>query len=251
MKNIDIERFKNLTFNDFRILALDNSLSMYQKIGFPDSYRKGKEALIFNDIISKLKYFNQSNKVILDIGIGCSGLAIMMIERCRKNNHTLVAIDSQEMLELLPNEDFIRKIPGYFPDVPEVFERYGDKVDSILTYSVFHYVFNKGNIFKFIDKALSLLKDEGELLIGDIPNVCKRKRFFKSEAGIKYHQEYTGTNEIPEGEFSIFETDLIDDGVILSILQRYRNYGYDTYLLPQESSLAMANRREDILIRKL
>src|SRR5256885_8167314 len=29
-------------------------------------------------------------------------------------------------------------------------------------------------------------------LIGDIPNVSQRKRFFSSPAGIKFHQEFTG-----------------------------------------------------------
>ncbi|MFQ5753283.1 MAG: SAM-dependent methyltransferase [bacterium] len=251
MKNDDIERFKKLTFNDFKMLARDSSLSIYQKIGFPDSYRAEKEEAIFNDILSKLKHFNQTKKIILDIGIGCSGLATMMVDLSRKNDHTLVVIDSKEMLDLLPDEDFIKKIPGYFPDIPGLLEKFNSKIDSILTYSVFHYVFNEGNIFHFIDSALSLLKYQGELLIGDIPNVSKRKRFFKSEVGIKYHQEFTGMNRIPRVEFAVLEPDLIDDGVIFSILHRYRNYGYDTYLLPQENSLPMANRREDILIRKL
>ena len=251
MRHEDIERFKNLTFNDFKILARDNSLSAYRKIGFPDWYRAGKEEAIFMDISAKLKHLNQSNKIILDIGPGCSGLATMIVDLCRKNNHTLVLIDSQEMLDLLPDEDFIKKLPGYFPDIPESVGGFKSKIDSILTYSVFHYVFKEGNIFNFIDTALSLLNAEGELLMGDIPNVSKRKRFFKSELGIKYHQEYTGRNEIPQVQFAVPEPARIDDGVLFSILQRYRNYGYDTYLVPQDNSLPMANRREDILIRKL
>ena len=40
----------------------------------------------------------------------------------------------------------------------------------------------------------------------------------------------------------------IDDGVILGVLQRYRGFGYDSYLLPQNENLPFANRREDILI---
>src|SRR5689334_7532847 len=50
----DFSRFENLTFEQFRRLALDARLSKYEKIGFPDSYREGLEALIFEDIRSKL-----------------------------------------------------------------------------------------------------------------------------------------------------------------------------------------------------
>jgi len=43
-----------LTFDDFRRLATDATLSPYEKIGFPDEYREGYEAAIFADIVAKL-----------------------------------------------------------------------------------------------------------------------------------------------------------------------------------------------------
>jgi hypothetical protein len=42
----------------------------------------------------------------------------------------------------------------------------------------------------------------------------------------------------------------IDDGVVFGIMQRYRNFGFDTYLLPQNEQLPIASRREDILVKK-
>ena len=33
-------------------------------------------------------------------------------------------------------------------------------------------------------------------------------------------------------------------------MQRYRAAGYETYLLPQNKNLPMANRREDIIIER-
>lgn len=33
-------------------------------------------------------------------------------------------------------------------------------------------------------------------------------------------------------------------------MQRYRTAGYETYLLPQNKNLPMANRREDIIIER-
>ena len=59
------------------------------------------------------------------------------------------------------------------------------------------YVCVNDSIFNFLDKAVSLLALGGRLLIGDIPNRSKRRRFCASAEGIKTHQNYTGTDEVP------------------------------------------------------
>ena len=89
------------------------------------------------------------------------------------------------------------------------------------------------------------------MLIGDIPNISKRKRFFSSETGIAFHKNFMNTDEPPVVAHAKLESGEIDDGIIMGILQRYRGYGFDTYLLPQNSKLPMYNRREDILIHKI
>ena len=43
MSNENLKRFADLRYDDFRKLAQDNSLSQYEKIGFPDAYRAQKE----------------------------------------------------------------------------------------------------------------------------------------------------------------------------------------------------------------
>ena len=73
------DRFKNLTFEGFKKLALDPALSPYEKIGFPNTYRAGKEKQIFLDVTAKLKNLRQKNKVVIDIGSGCSELPLMLI----------------------------------------------------------------------------------------------------------------------------------------------------------------------------
>ncbi len=111
-----------------------------------------------------------------------------------------------------------------------------------------HYIFIEAGFFKFIDRSLSLLAEGGSMLIGDIPNISKRKRFFSSSNGINFHQSFTGKNEIPEVNFIQIEEDKIDDAAIIGLIIRARNQGYDAYWLPQDEKLPMANRREDILI---
>lgn len=244
------KKSKYATFDDYRRFARDDSLEASEKIGFPTEKREGYDRYIFSDVRSKLKALRQKNKVILDIGVGCGELANLMIENAARNSSKLLLVDSKEMLSFLPNRPFIEKYHGRFPDVRRIFKKYTGGVDAILTYSVLGAVLPDSNIFDFLDCACELLRNGGEMLVGDIPNASKRKRFFSSDAGVEYHKKHTGSDEAPEVDFLKIEHDTFDDGVILGILQRYRNFGFDTYLLPQNDRLYFANRREDILIRR-
>lgn len=243
-------RFANIGFQDFRRLAADESLSKYERIGFPDSYRSGKEEAIFRDILSKLSLLKQKGKAILDIGPGCSDLPIMLINLCRENQHSLTLIDNAEMLALLPEGFFINKVEALYPSCPEVISKLQGKVDVILCYSVLHYILVDVAFFRFLDLSLSLLAPGGQFLMGDIPNISKRNRFFASETGIRSHQEFMKTSETPPVTFNQIQHDQIDDAVVLALLQRARAQGFDAYLLPQNHDLPMANRREDILITR-
>src|SRR5213594_28627 len=160
------KRFANLSFEDFKRMAQDDSLSGYEKIGFPDSYRKGKEKFIFRDIVGKLPSLLGKKKVVLDIGPGCSELPTMLIDLCRRNHHTLILVDSEEMLSRLPGERFVRKVAGFYPYCEGLLKRYRRKIDVILTYSVAHYVFVESNHWDFLDTSLELLSDRGQMLIG-------------------------------------------------------------------------------------
>jgi hypothetical protein len=121
-------------------------------------------------------------------------------------------------------------------------------VDALLCYSVLHYVFVDTQIFRFLDAALGLLAPGGAMLIGDIPNVSKRKRFFASETGVRFHQQFMQTDDRPSVAFNRLEPDQIDDSVVVGLMMRARSSGFDAYIVPQASDLPMANRREDLLI---
>jgi hypothetical protein len=132
---------------------------------------------------------------------------------CRDKGHALTLIDSVEMLALLPGEPC--------------------------------------NVFAFFDACLELLADGGQLLIGDIPNQSMRKRFFSSASGVRFHQEFTGgTGAAPAVAHNTLEPGHIDDAALLGLVLRARSAGYDAFLLPQAPDLPMANRREDLLVRK-
>lgn len=231
-------------------MAGDPTLSAHEKIGFPDSYREGHEEAIFSDIVGKLSNLQGRSKTILDIGPGCSGLPKRLMAHSAARGHALVLVDSPEMLAHLPDGPGVTKMPGFYPDCKDALDPWKGKFDVILCYSVFHYVFVEAGFWKFLDYSLELLADGGQMLIGDIPNVSKRKRFFSSAAGIRFHQAFMGTTDVPQVDFRSVETNRIDDAVILGVIMRARAQGCDGYWLPQSPALPMANRREDVLIVK-
>jgi hypothetical protein len=245
----DDRRFAELTFDDFRRLATDQSLSPYEKIGFPDSYREGHEAAIFADIEAKLPPLLEGRGgVVLDIGPGCSELPRMVRARCEENGHTLVLVDSAEMLAHHPDGERLRKFDGRFPDCPDLLDEFAGRVDAILAYSVLHYVFPHASVHAFLDAAMGLLAHGGHMLIGDVPNVSKRRRFFASPAGQRFHRDFTGSDESPRVEWGAPEPGKIDDAVLFGLVARARDAGCDAYLVPQAPELPMANRREDLLV---
>jgi hypothetical protein len=244
------KKFAHLSFEDFKKMATDDSLSHYEKIGFPNEYRRGKEKLIFRDIVEKLPSLLGKKKVVLEVGPGCSQLPRMLIDLCRKQRHNLILVDSREMLSHLPDAPFIKKVSGFYPHCDEVLKKYRGKIDVLLSYSVAQYVFVESSLWEFLDASLELLSEGGQMLIGDIPNISKRKRFFSSSAGVRFHRTFTGTRQAPKTRFNTIERRQIDDAVVLGLLARARSAGFDAYLLPQAQDLPMANRREDLLIKR-
>lgn len=238
---------KELTFDDFKKMAANKDLSGSEKIGFPDSYRKGYSKVILDDIYTKLPIDKTQGKIIIDIGSGCDELTFELIEVCKKNNHTLVLIDSDEMLANIPDSKGVVKIGGKFPFGNNEMKEYLGKADFVLCYSVIFYVFANDNLYVFLHEALDLLKAGGKFLIGDIPNIDKRDRFLESAEGKKF---LANSGQIKGSTAHENRSQKMDDSIVLAIITRLRRFGSEAYLVPQNDSLPMANRREDILVIK-
>ena len=235
MKNL---KSRELSFDDFRNLAVNPKLTRNQKIDFPESYRHGYTKAILADIVHKLQLTHKKRQIICDIGCGCGDLMLATSSWAKIHHNTLLLVDSKEMLSQVPNAPYIRKFAGKFPDIPALYKHYRQSCQAVLCYSVIQYVYGQGDIFRFIQKALDLIKVNGLLLLGDIPNEDKRNRFLKTPEG----RTFVGAKRDRTGKMS--------DAVILKILMRFRRLGYETYLVPHPSGLPMANRREDIIIVK-
>lgn len=208
------------------------------------------EEFILDDLLNKITNLKETKKSVLDIGPGCSHLPKLLIDLCAEKKHKLVFNDSEEMLSFHEDNKYLHKISGMFPGSFNEISAIEEQYDVILCYSVFHYIFLETNVWDFLDKSLMLLKPGGQLLIGDIPNISKRKRFFLSEAGIKYHQSFMKTSDKPEILFNKIEEKQIDDTVLIGLMMRAQASGFDAYLVPQDKKLPMHNRRDDILITR-
>jgi len=246
-------RFDQLDYEGFRKLAVNKDLSQFERIGFPDNYRDGHEGAIFNDIRTKLPKLDGTGYVILDIGPGCSDLPKMLITHCETHGHHLTLADSAEMLELLPNssaEQKVDKIPGRFPDTANKIRSTLGQADVILCYSVIQYAVAEDILNLFFDSALDLLAEGGEMLIGDLPNASMRKRFFSSNSGQAFHYAFSGKENVAVSGIEESEEGKINDEIIFELLSRARATGSHAFVVPQPDELPMANRREDILIKR-
>jgi len=235
-------------YDEFKNRALNPALSYNERSGFSDEVRAGRSSIIFGDICSKLPALVVDGTKTLDIGPGCGELSQLIVSHTRQKSQHITLVDSREMLSHFDDGAGITKIEGPFP---QCLKEIGDlKFDSILTYSVAQYVFKDSNLYGFVDAAASLLTESGSLLIGDIPNVSMRKRYLSSNAGRQNHERYYSGLPFPKLEHNAPEIGNIDDSVVVGLLLRLRAAGFQAFLVPQGKDLPMANRREDLLIRR-
>lgn len=239
-----------------RGLATNTAMSDSERVGFPPSYREGREAHIFDDVASKLTHLRLENQLFIEIGSGYSRLTACFMDQLQARGTRMVFSDSAEMLALFPESPAVERVPGRFPDNWSQFAPWEGRADAVLCYSVLQMVAEAGGVEEFVDHLGMLLASGGQLLIGDIPNASKRARYFASEAGRQYHRDYVArhgleadANEVP-AEFLNPPPGSLDDSFILTLAARFRRRGFDAYILPQSPHLPFFNRREDLLVVK-
>ena len=140
----------------------------------------------------------------------------------------------------------IETLAGRFPDVrPE------SSFDSVLVYSVLHCLDSEQDPLNFMITAAEHLNEAGRLLIGDIPNADKRKRFLASDFGRAFDKRWRansgkGVSWTGDGGAGFFSEDFIFDAV-----EQLRRHGFEAYLLPQRPELPFSYTRDDILVIRI
>lgn len=202
------------------------------------------------DVVAKLR--PKETERLLEIGCGAGLLLRPLAGLVRE----AVGIDHPALVKEFSSQrppQNVTLLAGRFPGV-----RPRGTFDSILVYSVMHYLPGEEAAREFIDNCLQLLAPGGRLLIADLPNHNAWQRYHASSEG-KGHLEAVEARkqatreQYPEG-YKIYAkftaTRFIDDAFVIRVLTDLRGHGYETYLLPQHPAMPNCMTREDILIRR-
>lgn len=208
--------------------------------------QKNAEAKIPKNIIETLKI--QKENSFLDIGCGL-GLNLGPISKITSYalgiDHPKVVNEAKILLDN-SNAEFIG---GDFLKAS-----FSQTFDRILAYSVVHTLSDIDTIYKFIEKALSLLNPDGMMMLGDLPNIDKKKRFLNSKRGQVFQRDWEEQIKKNNAEqvnkfFEDIRSDIsLDDKTISEIMIYIRDKGFNAYILNQPQNLPFGNSREDILI---
>ena len=209
--------------------------------------QKEAEQHVPNDVAKKLKI--NRDDTFLDIGCGL-GLNLIPISKivC-----LAFACDHPNVIKMLCKKDLPANISFYEGDF--LSSTTNRTFTKILAYSVLHTLANEKILFSFIDKTLSLLSPQGRMLLGDIANVNKKKRFLSSERGKLFQKKWERLNskQNKEEDVTIYHKGnysflTFGDTLILKILEHIRHNNFHAYVLDQPQNLPFGNSREDILV---
>lgn len=241
------------TFQQYGVLA-DTELSLSVKSGRYRVHAENEPHLI-RDILGKLDL--QPTDRLLEIGCGAGNVLIplsFMVAQATGIDHPKVV----ERLNKRFTDKRLRLIGTDFLDYrPGADEDY----EKILINSVLAALSDEAEAFRFIDKAAELLVPGGRLLLGDIANVDKKKRFVETEFGRAFNREWQARVASADGAVEENEAAAIlkvddemlvpTDDFVLGLIGRFRRPGWEAYCLPQPTNLPFGHTREDVLIIRL
>ncbi len=207
------------------------------------------EKFVPADVMQKLCI--NKDDVFLDIGCGM-GLNLFPIANIVKQ---AVCCDHQNVITKLKNE---KKLPANVKTISGNFTEldFGtQKFTKILAYSVVPALPTTEIVYAFVDKALNILSPNGRVLLGDIANTDKKKRFINSKRGKEFQKEWEKlcASLSANDEVAAFRTEkdtavVMDDEYVLNLIKHIRSSGFHAYIVDQPQNLPFGNTREDILI---
>jgi len=198
------------------------------------------------DVIEKLKI--NSRDSFLDVGCGL-GLNLIPVSKIVKS---VMACDHPNVIRVLKQKTMPPSIEFYEGDFLNF--QTEKRFTKILSYSVLPTLPNEEVVFAFINKALSVVSQDGRILLGDIANVDKKSRFTSSKRGKKFQREWDLCNSKSEAEdVTIYQKEgdtavTFCDVLVLKMVEHIRRQGFNAYVLNQPQNLPFGNTREDILV---
>ena len=218
---------------------LSNAKHPSERVGRPER-AFGVETLVIQEITRIGNITNR--RAILDIGSGCGVIAKELVELAHDNSIDLTLMDIQPVLEKLRQDipdDQRNSFTGILGNFPNHWLDTQKKYDLIIAYSVLHYA---SSPLDFVMKCVSLLTADGILIIGDIPNLDKLRRF-RTVNGEDARRPKLLSRILGKNAF-----DGLTERQLLKLVRRVRGNGFEAYLYPQNPSLPHSGSREDLVI---
>ena len=207
-----------------------------------------KYKYICEDIAKKLS-INKSDD-IFDIGPGDGKIINYLSKKCK----SAMTIDSEEVIN---RTNQVKKVVYIKGNIHEEGKKIKKRFNKILVYSVIQYFRNIKEVTTFITLCLKLLKDEGMILIGDIPNNdmdlrYKNSKNYRKKSKIFDKQRKLYITKLEEDFFAnnAVKTIQFTDKKLLYLMNKFNTLNYESYILPQNDNLPYAVKRVDLLIRK-
>ena len=237
------EDFRQSKFDAYGHLSDQNASFTEQNGRYPAQSQF--EKLIFLDVLKKLNLKPENQ--LLDIGCGMGNILIpacFVVENVTGIDHPKVI----EKLNSVFKKDNCHLTGGDFIDLP-----IQKKFDRIVSYCVLPALPHRDVVMSFIDKALNLLTDDGLLLLADLANIDKKKRFFESLRGKSFSLAWERRirnmpTKIDPSDVHKLPTVIFDDQFMIDICLHIRKRGFHAYILNQPQNLPFGNTREDILV---
>jgi cyclopropane fatty-acyl-phospholipid synthase-like methyltransferase len=235
----------NKSFDNYLHLAQMNNVSDVEVAG-RYAFQAEAERNILLDVANKLSLCGGDR--LLEIGCGPGNLLIPLSYLVERS----AGIDNASSLERLHKRTGgscnIDLYPGNFLEMNLPSQRF----NKILIYGVVQLLDSMDAVICFISRALSLLDKNGVLLLGDLSNQDKKKRWLNSKTGKDATADWMGqTAKNGPHPMSALEADrslvALDDNFVMQAILYGRSMGFESYLLPQPSALPFGNSREDIL----
>ncbi|MBD1162859.1 methyltransferase domain-containing protein [Pelagibacterales bacterium SAG-MED12] len=207
---------------------------------------KNSEKKIFIDIKNKLELKGNDN--LIDIGCGAGPVCDYIVKYAKKNKINLTLNDIPEVIKFLKKKykknKNIKYLPGEFQK-----QKIKKKFNKVLCYSVIQ---STNNPKIFFNKILNIVNNQSLILIGDIPNTSKKKRFLTSKFGQKFEEKRIKKkiNNINNYLKKNKQNNLINDELIKEFLIKSKKKGFNFFIFRQNNKLPFSYTREDILIEK-
>lgn len=239
---------KNFYYNSYAKIAKKVTKKNSHILSARYKFLTNKYKYIFSDISQKLSICKLDD--VLDIGTGDGKIINYLSSKCK----TATTIDSEEVINRIKHKKNITYLKG---NIHEEGKKIKKRFNKILVYSVVQYFRNTNEVINFIDLCLRLLKDEGMILIGDIPNhdmdlryqntknYEKQSRLFDKKRKrylTKMEKDFFSNNKVKTIQFS--------DKTLISLIKKFNTLNYEAYILPQKKELPYSVKRVDLLIRK-